>query len=585
MVKEKWTQTKNITTTQKPLEFSESVKGPLQDGEIWEKLTITKQEKKEVDTDACTAWIQNLESIEEKTLLNLRKEEKLYMLEYLQEIKKTTSQDNLNISKINAQIMNLLQILEADLTLKGKDLKPFWNTHTEEKSRNLWLPTKIDCADLDSNLLNIRLQYLVKEKSWFSTTVNHHRTKNLQKTYWQSLPFSQPVPMVSENTNLVSRKIQIYPNTKQKKILTNFYGLYRWFYNRAIDKIKEEKQFTLTQIKPKMREGKKFPIPEWANKNLYCGILFSEATNDACKAFQSNFAKCRLNPKHSFDISYKNKKNNIQTMSIEKGGFSTKEATRNSLLIKTLGKMRSAGYKDMHIRIPYKQIDIIKDAKLQWDTKLNKYFLVITYTQKFLANNENQVKSYDMISLDTGVRTFQTGYCPQGHTLEIGKDACKRLTTLLIKKDVIRSLIDKCTNKRKKENLWVAFYRKQRKITNLVDELHWKTCNLLTSNYNRVMLPFFETSNMIKGRKLGKITKRLLNVFSFYKFKQRLIEKCKQTGVKLFLVDESFTSKTCTRCGWLNQSLGKSKTFVCKNCDLNIDRDINGARNILIKNI
>ena len=56
-------------------------------------------------------------------------------------------------------------------------------------------------------------------------------------------------------------------------------------------------------------------------------------------------------------------------------------------------------------------------------------------------------------------------------------------------------------------------------------------------------------------------------------------------GVKLFLVDESFTSKTCTRCGWLNQSLGKSKTFVCKNCDLNIDRDINGARNILIKNI
>ena len=81
------------------------------------------------------------------------------------------------------------------------------------------------------------------------------------------------------------------------------------------------------------------------------------------------------------------------------------------------------------------------------------------------------------------------------------------------------------------------------------------------------------------------MTKRLLGVFQFYKFKQRLIEKCKNTGTQLMLVDESYTSKTCTNCGWLHSKLGSNKVFVCKECKLTIDRDVNGARNICLKNI
>ena len=45
------------------------------------------------------------------------------------------------------------------------------------------------------------------------------------------------------------------------------------------------------------------------------------------------------------------------------------------------------------------------------------------------------------------------------------------------------------------------------------------------------------------------------------------------------------TSKTCSCCGKLNYNLGSSEVFVCKECEMRIDRDVNGARNILIKNI
>ena len=47
---------------------------------------------------------------------------------------------------------------------------------------------------------------------------------------------------------------------------------------------------------------------------------------------------------------------------------------------------------------------------------------------------------------------------------------------------------------------------------------------------------------------------------------------------------EEYTSKTCTNCLKINYNLGSDKTFKCPNCSLIIDRDVNGARNILLKN-
>ena len=154
---------------------------------------------------------------------------------------------------------------------------------------------------------------------------------------------------------------------------------------------------------------------------------------------------------------------------------------------------------------------------------------------------------------------------------------------MLREKDILRSRAEKCTNKRKREKIWKTFFLKQKKIENLVNELHFKTCHFLASSYRNVMIPVFETSQMIQQRKLGRMTKRLLGVFQFYTFKKRLIDKCKNTN--LMLVDESFTSKTCTKCGVLNEKLGSNKIFKCKDCKLIIDRDVNGARNICLKNI
>ena len=47
--------------------------------------------------------------------------------------------------------------------------------------------------------------------------------------------------------------------------------------------------------------------------------------------------------------------------------------------------------------------------------------------------------------------------------------------------------------------------------------------------------------------------------------------------------DESYTSMTCGNCGIRNKQLGGNETFYCEKCNFETHRDINGARNILLK--
>ena len=52
-------------------------------------------------------------------------------------------------------------------------------------------------------------------------------------------------------------------------------------------------------------------------------------------------------------------------------------------------------------------------------------------------------------------------------------------------------------------------------------------------------------------------------------------------------VGEAYTSRTCGLCGTLNHDLGGAKTFQCvdEHCGVQIDRDVNGARNILLREL
>ena len=91
-------------------------------------------------------------------------------------------------------------------------------------------------------------------------------------------------------------------------------------------------------------------------------------------------------------------------------------------------------------------------------------------------------------------------------------------------------------------------------------------------------------ANKILNRKINKETSNNLIMLSHYKFKQLLDHKMKLRKGELIECTEEYTTKTCGNCGILNHSIGSKKIFICPSCNIRIDRDMNAARNILIKN-
>ena len=75
---------------------------------------------------------------------------------------------------------------------------------------------------------------------------------------------------------------------------------------------------------------------------------------------------------------------------------------------------------------------------------------------------------------------------------------------------------------------------------------------------------------------------RLIQESNFYKFKLHLINKCKEYGIKLRLVNTYYPStQICSDCGKKNIDIKlEDRTFVCKKCGMTMDRDENAAINI-----
>ena len=98
------------------------------------------------------------------------------------------------------------------------------------------------------------------------------------------------------------------------------------------------------------------------------------------------------------------------------------------------------------------------------------------------------------------------------------------------------------------------------------------------------MIPKFEVSNMVvKGkRKLNNKSVRGMYGLSHYKFRETLDWYCRKYNKVMVVVGEEYTSKTNPFTGTL-MNIGSSESFVYNGNSY--DRDINGSRNIFIKNV
>ena len=187
-----------------------------------------------------------------------------------------------------------------------------------------------------------------------------------------------------------------------------------------------------------------------------------------------------------------------------------------------------------------------------------------------------------VVALDPGVRNFIPWFSEYGCG-KLGEQDFGRIQRLCQHQDNLLSRATQAPS-RKRRNMRRAAARMTVRIWNLVNELHHKTARYLVDNFDVILLPAFETSDLVaRGqRRIRSKTVRNLLSFAHHRFRNFLKHKASETGRTVLIVNEAYTSKTVSWTGEIDHKLGGRKT-VQSSDGRRMDRDHNGARGIFLR--
>ncbi|MDF5721988.1 MAG: transposase [Rhizonema sp. PD37] len=348
-------------------------------------------------------------------------------------------------------------------------------------------------------------------------------------------------------------KIRVYPELELHKKWKSWLAASRYCYNKAIFALKTGEQITSGYS---LRDYIfRTELPTWvadAPAHPKENAIFDawEAWNQASSAKgEANFRSCRQ-PSQAIKFHCRNFNGKTWFPALTKGlTFKSSESLPNTEFATQLVRDRKRWFACIPV------LEEIKEPK-----ELDK-----------------------VIALDPGVRTFLTGYDGDSFQ-EFGKADIGRIQRLCSHLDQLMGRISKVKRTQKRRMVQAA-NRLRIKVRNLVDECHKQVANYLTSQYKIILLPTFETSQMVvkSKRKLHTKTARQMLTWGHYRFERHLKQVAAKRGVVVIDVNESYTSKTCTKRGHKHLKLGGAKTFKCPSCGHEHDRDYGGARNIMIR--
>ena len=123
----------------------------------------------------------------------------------------------------------------------------------------------------------------------------------------------------------------------------------------------------------------------------------------------------------------------------------------------------------------------------------------------------------------------------------------------------------------------------EKRKESMINELHWKTITHLLKNNDFLFYGNIKSHGIVKNGKNKRLNTDLNNL-KFYQFKERLLYKAEEKNKKVYVINEEYTTKTCSFCGCMNEP-GSSKVYQCTTCRKQVGRDINASKNILMKGI
>ncbi len=454
------------------------------------------------------------------------------------------------------------KMLAPGSTSSAKDCSPYWSELCAAISSRLWLPAVVDCAGKDSSCSTSWSNKTV-DKSWFSTNLLIAQNPSSQRIFSPSCMSAASLKQATAagctgdcDTARKSRKLRIFPSPEQRALLKQWFGVSRYVYNATIKHLQEPgTKANWMAVAPIILGA----LPEWAKPVPY--QIKKIAVKDACIAVREA-KRGFIKDKQVRRCRFRSRSDRQQTVYIPKSAISER-----GVYHRILGEVRFAE------SLPPK----FSDGRLT--LAYGEYYLIVSEEVRPLQP-ESQGR---VVALDPGVRTFIT-FFSESSCGWIGNDANLRIQKLCFKLDRLVSKMTKAKSAQKRR------FRKAAdcircKVQHLVKELHDKTARFLVENFDVILLPSFESSQMVgkSRRKIKSKTVRQLLTLSHYQFKKHLEWKAWETG-KTVLSDlnEAYTSKTVSWTGEVVK-IGGSRVIKSKIDGRVMNRDLNGARGIFLR--
>lgn len=207
---------------------------------------------------------------------------------------------------------------------------------------------------------------------------------------------------------------------------------------------------------------------------------------------------------------------------------------------------------------------------------------ILTFSMEY----ENQVQNTNEFSMgiDLGIKELAVVSCNNQEYVFHNINKSKKMRDIEKRiRHVQRSMSRKYCQNKERTNNWERERQKLRRLyarqTNIRDNyLHQITRFLVNLLPNRVVMENLCITDMMKNSHLAKYIAEQ----KWYEFIRQMQYKCEWAGIEFIKVPREYpSSKTCSHCGHIKKDLKLSdRIYKCPVCGLEIDRDLNAAKNL-----
>ncbi len=349
-------------------------------------------------------------------------------------------------------------------------------------------------------------------------------------------------------------KYRLYPTEQQEVLLNKTFGCVRVVWNHNVEVFnkfdknlaQQEQPLTSTLLR------KKF---DWMNEVSASALQQKEID---FKAFKKDyFSKTRK--KKVGRPSFKHR-DAVQKYRLPNQKFTL---NKNTIRLEKRGKVKLVLDRPVPDDCKFMSVTVSKNL-------CNQFFASVLVETRIIQ----KPKTGKVIGLDLGIKAFLTG---SDETTIKNPSYFRESQARLAKAQRHLSRKQKGSSRRKKAKLKVAQIHNN--IANQRKDFIHKTTIKLVNNYDFIAIESLNVVGMVNNRKLAKS----VSDASFSKFTEVLSYKAAWYGKKVVKVDRWFaSSKICSCCGWKDKELKLSdRTFKCKVCGMEKNRDLNASENIL----